>query len=144
MIASPTLLCIHRDPGQLSVLGDNGYELLTTTTGQEGLQLFTSQAVDAVLIDYHLEHLDSAAVAAEIKQKKATVPIVMLTDHMELPYGALASIDALVNKSDGAHFLLATLHFVLNVKPAQAQVRGTKLRSRGRAPYEKVSHAPKL
>ena len=87
MIASPTLLCIHRDPGQLSVLRDNGYELLTTTTGQEGLQLFTSQAVDAVLIDYHLEHLDSAAVAAEIKQKKATVPIVMLTDHMELPYG---------------------------------------------------------
>jgi hypothetical protein len=28
-------------------------------------------------------------------------------------------VDALVTKSDGAHFLLATLHFVLNVKPSQ-------------------------
>jgi hypothetical protein len=30
-------------------------------------------------------------------------------------------VDALVTKSDGDHFLLATLHFVLNVKPSQGQ-----------------------
>jgi hypothetical protein len=35
-----------------------------------------------------------------------------------------------VNKSDGAEFLLATLHFVLSVKPAQLQ--DAKPRSRTR------------
>jgi hypothetical protein len=30
-------------------------------------------------------------------------------------------VDALVTKSDGDHFLLATLHFVLHVKPSQRQ-----------------------
>jgi hypothetical protein len=38
----------------------------------------------------------------------------MLADHLELPNGALKSVDALVTKSDGDHFLLATIHFVLN------------------------------
>jgi DNA-binding response OmpR family regulator len=141
MVASPTLLCIHRDPLHLRVLQDNGYELLTTATGQEGLHLFMSQAVDAVLIDYHLEEVDGAAVASEIKQKRATVPIVMLADHMELPYEALASVDAFVNKSDGVEFLLATLHFVLSVKPAQ--LRDTKPKSRGGALLGKAIPAPK-
>jgi hypothetical protein len=62
--------------------------------------------------------LDGSVIAAEIKQVRPTVPIVMLTDHLELPDGALKSVDALVTKSDGLQFLLATVHFVLSVKPA--------------------------
>jgi len=86
MATNSTLLCIHRDPAQLRLLQEHGYELVT---------------------------------AAEIKQVRPKVPIVMLADHLELPDGALRSVDALVAKSDGPHFLLATVHFVLNVKPAQ-------------------------
>jgi DNA-binding response OmpR family regulator len=71
------------------------------------------------VIEYHLGLLDGEVVAAEIKKVKPQVPIVMLTDHLELPDGALKSVDALVTKSDGPHFLLATVHFMLNVKPAQ-------------------------
>jgi hypothetical protein len=51
----------------------------------------------------------------------------MLADNVELPADALKSVDALVAKADGPHFLLATVHFVLNVKPAQR--REAKLRS---------------
>jgi hypothetical protein len=43
----------------------------------------------------------------------------MLADNLELPDGALKSVDAIVAKSDGPHFLLETVHFVLNGKPAQ-------------------------
>jgi hypothetical protein len=43
----------------------------------------------------------------------------MLTDHLELTDGTLKSVDALVTKSDGPHFLWATVHFILNGKPAQ-------------------------
>lgn len=119
MATNSTLLCIHRDPDQLSLLQESGYELVTASNGHEGLRLFMSRPVDAIVLEYHLGLLDGAMIAAEIKQVRPEIPIVMLTEHLELPDGALQSVDALVTKSDGAHFLLATVHFVLNVKPAQ-------------------------
>jgi len=117
MADNGTLLCIHGDPAQLSLLQENGYELITATNGSEGLRLLMTRSVDAIVLEYHLGVLDGAGVAAEIKKAKPQLPIVMLVDHLELPYGALKSIDAVVTKADGAHFLWATVHFVLNVKP---------------------------
>ncbi len=112
-----TLLCIHRDPAQLSLLQENGYELITATSGVEALRLLMTNSVDAIVLEYYFGLLDGAVVATEIKKAKPQLPIVMLADHLELPYGALTSVDALVTKGDGAHFLWATVHFVLNVKP---------------------------
>ena len=117
MATNSTLLCIHRDPTQLTLLRENGYDLVTATNGSDGLRLLMSRPVDAIVREYHLGLLDGAVVAAEIKKAKPQLPIVMLADDLELPEGALKSVDALVTKSDGAHFLWATVHFVLNVKP---------------------------
>jgi CheY-like chemotaxis protein len=114
-----TLLCVHMDPARLSLLHDNGYELVTATDGHDGLRLLASQPVDAIVLDYHLRLLDGAPVANEMKRVRPTIPIVMLADDTALPDGALNSVDALVINSDGAHFLWATVHFVINVKPAQ-------------------------
>ena len=121
MATNSTVLCIHKDPAQLRLLEENGYELVTATNGCEGLRLFMSRRVDAIVLEYHLGLLDGSVIANEIKQVRPEVPIVMLADHVELPDGALKSVDALVTRSDGAHFLLATVHFVLTVKPAQRQ-----------------------
>lgn len=121
MATNPTLLCIHHDPGQLLSLQENGYQLLTATNGHEGLRLFASHRVDAIVLDYQLGLLDGALVAHEIKRVHPTIPIVMVADDLELPYDALNSVDALIIKSDGAHFLWATVHFVLNVKPPQSR-----------------------
>ncbi|MGC1648094.1 MAG: response regulator [Candidatus Sulfotelmatobacter sp.] len=114
-----TLLCIHRDPTQLDLLQENGYQLVTATNGADGLRLLMSCPVDAIVLEYHLGLLNGAIVAAEIKKAKPQLPIVMVADDLELPEGALRSVDALVTKSDGPHFLWATVHFVLNVKPTQ-------------------------
>lgn len=92
--------------------------MVTATSGSEGLRLFMSRPVDAIVLEYHLGLLDGACVAGAIKQVRPEVPIVMLTDNLDLPDGALKSVDAIVTKSDGAHFLWATIHFVLNAKPA--------------------------
>jgi len=129
MLTNSTLLCIHRDPGQLGLLKEHGYELTTATNGSDGLRLFMSRPVDAVVIEHHLSLVDGAAIADQIKEARPDVPVVMLADHVELPANALKSVDALVVESDGPHFLLATVHFILNVKPAQrreAAVRNSK------------------
>ena|SRR5436305_4055940 len=116
MAAHSTLLCVHRDPVELSLLQENGYELLTTASRDEGLRLFKSRSVDAIVLEHYEGVQDGAAIAVEIKQARPDVPIVMLTDYLELADSDLKSIDALVLKADGPHFLLATVHFVLNVK----------------------------
>jgi DNA-binding response OmpR family regulator len=118
MAINSTLLCIHRDPAQLSSLKERGYDLVTATNGSEGLRLFMSQPVDGIVLEYYLALLDGATIASSIKQVRPEIPIVMLADNLELPDGALNSVDAVVTKADGAHFLWATVHFVLNVKPA--------------------------
>jgi DNA-binding response OmpR family regulator len=118
-MASPqTLLCIHRQPAQLGLLQDKGYEVVTATNGSEGLRLFMSRPVDAIVLEYHLGLLDGAIIADEIKQVRPEVPIVMLTDDFELPEGVLKSVDAIVTKADGTHSVLAIVRYVLNMKPA--------------------------
>ena len=124
MAASHTLLCIHREPAQLSLLQDKGYELVTASNGCDGLRIFMSRPVDAIVLDYHLALLDGTVVADEIKQVRPEVPIVMLTDDLELPDGVLNSVDAIVTKDDGPHFLWATVHFVLNTQPARPRRAG--------------------
>lgn len=116
MATNGTLLCIHRDPAQLTFLKEHGYDLVTAANGHEGLRLFMSRTVDAIVLEYHLGLMDGVVIANEIKQVRPEIPIVMLADHMELPSSALTSVDALVAGGDGPHFLLATVHFVLNVR----------------------------
>jgi signal transduction histidine kinase/DNA-binding LytR/AlgR family response regulator len=119
MATNNTVLCIHRDPAQLNLLQKNGYDVVAAANGSDGLRLFMSQAVDAVVLDYQLGLLNGGVVAAEIKKIKPRIPIVMLVDTSDVPKDALTSVDAVVIKSDGPQFLLESLHFVLKVVPAQ-------------------------
>ena len=132
-MATSTLLCIHRDPAQLSFLEDHGYELVTAANGREGLRLIRSRHVDAIVLEYHLGLLDGAAIADEIKQVRPGVPVVMLADQAELSSADLKSVDAFVAGSDGPHYLLATVHFVLSVRPRSTTRRKARRASRARA-----------
>jgi len=137
-----TLLCIHRDPAQLRLLQENGYELVTASNGSEGLRLLMTRPVDAIVIEYDLGLLDGAVVATEIKKAKPQIPIVMLADHMELPDGALKSVDTLVTKAAGSHFLCSTVHFLLNAKTnprEQAKLRA-QVPIRHRRPEHAAGH----
>jgi CheY-like chemotaxis protein len=118
MATNSTLVCIHRDPAQLTLLEEHGYELLTATNGRDGLRLFMCQPVDAIVLDYQLGLLDGGIVAAAIKKVKPQLPIVMVAEYMDIPVIALNSVDAVVAKSDMANSLL-TIHSVLNAQPAQ-------------------------
>src|ERR1700722_5212497 len=101
MGANSTLLCIHRDPTQLSLLRQSGYDLLTATNGGDGLRLFMSRPVDAIVVDYQLGLLDGGVVAAEIKKVKPRLPLVMLAGNIELPDDGLKYGDLLVANPGG-------------------------------------------
>ncbi|GEM_PF-337464 len=119
MAAVRSLLCIHRDPAQLSLLQEKGFSLLTATHGSQGLRLLASKAIDAVVLEYNLGLLDGATIADEIKKVRPRLPIIMLAESLELPEGALKSVDALVTNGDGPRFLLEAIQTVLQAKDRQ-------------------------
>jgi CheY-like chemotaxis protein len=123
MATTNTVLCIHRDPDELRLLREKGYELVTATNGSEGLRLLLSRPVDAVVLEYSTRALGGAEVVDEIRRARPQVPIVMVAHPQELSREALKSVDALVAKSDGAHFLWAAVHFLLTTKPYSGSVR---------------------
>ena len=116
MAAPSTVLCIHRDPEQLTLLREKGYGLVTAMNGSEGLRLLMSRPVDAVVLEYYPGLLDGVMVADEIRRARPEVPIIMVADPVALPHEALTSVDTLVDKSAGPHFLWAAVHFLLTSK----------------------------
>ena len=87
------------------VLQEKGFSVISATHGSQGLRLLVSRPVDAVILEYHLGLLDGAAVADEIKKVRPRLPIVRLAESLELPEGALKSVDAPVTNCDGPRFL---------------------------------------
>jgi hypothetical protein len=71
-----------------------------------------SRPVDAVVLEYYRGLLEGAVVANEIRRARPKVPIIMVANPVELPHEALKSVDTLVYKSTGAHFLWAAVHFL--------------------------------
>jgi len=119
MVLNSTVLCIHCDPEQLTLLKEKGYGLVTATNGSDGLRLLKTQPVDAVVLEYYLGRWNGAVVAEEIRHMRPHLPIVMVADPQALPHGALESVDTLVDESAGPHFLWAAVHFLLSTKPEQ-------------------------
>jgi DNA-binding response OmpR family regulator len=129
MSPTNTVLCIHRDPGELALLREKGYGLVTATNGSEGLRLLMSAPVDAVVLEYYLGLMDGAVVAGEIRRVRPQLPIVMVADPEVLPREALKSVDTLVDKADGAHFLWAAVHFLLTRKADHPTDPATEVRT---------------
>ena len=73
-----TILCVDDHWGGLigrkMLLESNGYEVLEATRGGEGLRLFLSHSVDAVVLDYQMPGMNGDVVAAKMKRAKATCP----------------------------------------------------------------------
>ena len=63
------------------MLGDDGYELLTATCGEDALAMIARERPDLVLLDVMMPGMDGYQVAARIKADPATatLPVVILT-----------------------------------------------------------------
>jgi response regulator RpfG family c-di-GMP phosphodiesterase len=116
-----TILCIddHWNGliGRKMLLENNGYKVLEATGGDEGLKLFLSHSVDAVVLDYQMPGMNGDAVAAKMKRAKAHVPIMLLSAYGPLPKSKLATVDTFLSKSQPPTILLSTLEALLNVRP---------------------------
>ena len=113
-----TILCIddHWNGliGRKMLLENNGYKVLEASGGDEGLKLFLSHSVDAVVLDYQMPGMNGDVVAAKMKRVKSHVPIMLLSAYGPLPKRKLKAVDTFLSKSQPPKILLSTLQGLLD------------------------------
>jgi CheY-like chemotaxis protein len=118
----PTILCIDDEWNQLigykMLLEQTGYRVLAATSASEGLEIFYSNAVDAVILDYRMPGMEGDLVAARMKIINSHIPIMLLSGCQGLSKSKLKCIDASVSKGQSPAILLSTLHALLNGHPS--------------------------
>ena len=116
-----TILCIddHWNGliGRKMLLEQSGYEVLEATGGDDGLRLFRTHPVDAVVVDYQMPGMNGDVVAAKMKRINANVPIMLLSAYNPPPQSKLAAVDLFLSKSQGPKVLLSTLQSLLDEQP---------------------------
>jgi CheY-like chemotaxis protein len=119
--AKATILCIddHWNGliGRKMLLEKSGYVVLEASGGDEGLKLFRSKAVDAVVLDYQMPGMNGDVVAAKMKSINSHIPIMLLSAYEPLPKSKLSSVDSFLSKSQPPNILLATLQNMLGDRP---------------------------
>jgi CheY-like chemotaxis protein len=86
-----------------------GYHVLTAPDGQSGLELFTTQPVEAVVLDYAMPGMHGGEVARRMRLTKPNVPILLLSAYVGLPDEVSSLVDVYMTKGEGAPALLDRL-----------------------------------
>lgn len=107
------ILCIDDEPSGLlvrsRVLELNGYNVLATQSGREGLEIFRSKPVDVVVLDYYMPEVSGEVIASEMRRINPSVPIILLSAFVELPESTLKLVDRVVVKAQHPEVLLKEL-----------------------------------
>jgi CheY-like chemotaxis protein len=90
-----------------------GYRVLTATDGPSGLEIFSAEPVEAVVLDYSMPGMHGGEVAVRMRQVKPQVPILLLSAYMGLSVEVTSLVDLYMTKGEGAPVLLEKLSSLL-------------------------------
>ena len=119
------ILCIDDDDIVLRVrkllLGSEGYQVLTASSGEQGLELFQQNPVELVIADHFLSGQTGTEIARKMKHLKPEVPIFIISAAMEKPDG-LEFADGFLSKGEAAEVLLDTIAHLLAGRAATTEL----------------------
>jgi CheY-like chemotaxis protein len=105
-----TILCIDDELDIIKVrrllLESEGHDVIDAATGKEGIQLFQTNKIDLVIVDYWMSGMNGLVVAREIKKINSEVPIIVLSGLAELPGEASGIADRWILKGRSTQDLL--------------------------------------
>ena len=115
--AKATILLADDDPGILdswrALLQHAGYRVLAARDGRQALRIFSAEAVDAVILDYEMPEMDGGTVAAQIRQIKKGVPLILFSTLLAVPNDVLALFNLHVSKGDSFGVLMTAIEEAL-------------------------------
>lgn len=125
------ILCVDDNEQELSVLAfmlsTNGYRVLATNNGQEAIALFADNAVDLVLADFSMPHMDGDQLVGKLKQIAGHVPMILMGDPQKMQ-GRVHTADAFLGKKTCSSFELLERVKVMSARkrgPRKGMVRPT-------------------
>jgi len=114
---SNLVLCVDDEVVGLKVrkilLERAGYRVLTASDGPSGLEIFASEPVEAVVLDYSMPGMHGGEVAVRMRETKPQVPILLLSAYMGLSPEVTSLADLYMTKGEGAPVLLEKLASLL-------------------------------
>ena len=118
-----TILCIDDDPNLLvlrrQLLQKAGYLVLTTNGGPNGLKVFSTGMVDTVVLDYSMPLMNGGAVAAQMRQIKGDVPLILVSGGSTIPQEDLALFNRSITKAEPPGVLLSVIKEILGTPDEQ-------------------------
>ena len=109
----------------LRVLGGEGYEVVHTSTGGDGLAAVESRSPDLLLLDLTLPDIDGLDVCRKVREERPELPIIMLTaraEEMDIIVGLGAGADDYVPKPFRLAELVARIKARLRVAQVAHQI----------------------
>ncbi len=108
----PVILCVDDAEIALRIrkllLTIAGYEVVTATSGEEGLEQFKREAIDLVIADHFLTDQTGTEIAREMKTIKPNVPILIVSASADTPEG-MEFADEFLPKGESPEKLLQTI-----------------------------------
>jgi len=118
------ILCVDDNEQDLSVLkfmlSTNGYRVLSASNGAEAIALFGDHAVDLVLADFAMPHMNGDQLIRRLKLMAAHIPMVLLGDPQKME-GQLHGADVFVSKKN-----CSPLELLECIKQKSARKRGPR------------------
>ncbi len=117
-----TILCVDDEVTGLSVrkmiLESQGYRVFIADNGPKALDVFSSELIDLVVLDYAMPGMNGGVVAERMKALRSAVPILMLSAYVDLPHETLALVDCSITKGEPPPVLLGAIARLLAGEPA--------------------------
>lgn len=114
------ILIVEDEPAMVAGLRDNfeyeGYEVLSAGDGAEGLERALAENIDLVVLDVMMPRLSGLDVCKQLKVRKPTLPIIMLTargQEIDKVVGLELGADDYVTKPFSIRELMARVKAVL-------------------------------
>jgi CheY-like chemotaxis protein len=107
---APTILCVDDEANQLvlrkALLERAGHNVLTANSRRAALNVFRSNPVELVVVDYWMAGGSGLQLAHELKQLNEALPVIILSAYSELPGESVGIADAWITKGTAAQVLL--------------------------------------
>ena len=89
------------------------------------MAIFSSHAIDFVILDYMMRGMNGDVVAERMKRLKPAVPILLLSAYVDLPRETLASVDMYLTKGEGPPVMLKAVAELLALTRTSRAVAGS-------------------
>lgn len=103
-LSKKKVLCADDEINELAarrmVFESAGFEVFTSRTGAQALEVFRAEPVDAVVLDYFMPGMNGVSVAKEMKRLRPEVPIIVLSGFASLPGETIGLVDSWLQKRD--------------------------------------------